>query len=295
MQSMDIHTARTILQLRPNSDSSEIKKQYHKLALKFHPDKNKRPDAHQKFLEVNEAYKFLVENESSNKSYVREYDEILLDLIKLTYQNGKFNDDLFRFVKSIMDNYSKLSQSSLNDIPPDIIIKCYKFINQNRELLGIPQSVIDILNSIVKNGENTENVHIVTPSLLDMYESNILKLDYNGNIYLIPLWHSELAFDIDGKDEELEITCVPDLPEHMSLDNDNNLHVYVRTGIQSLLDKESFVVDLQIKTIEINVSNLKITRHQTVTHKRSGIPRIDEGDMYNNENRGDIMIHVELY
>jgi len=194
-----------------------------------------------------------------------------------------------------MNNCPKFSQSSLSDIPPDIIVKCYKFINQNRELLGIPQNVINIINSIIKNGENTDNVHIITPSLLDMYESNVLKLDYYGSIYLIPLWHSDLAFDIDGKDEELEITCAPNLPEHMSLDNDNNLHVYVRTGIQSLLDKESFTIDLQIKTIEIDVSDLKITRHQTVTHKGIGIPRIDESDIYNNENKGDIMIHVELY
>jgi len=83
-----LHTARTILQLQPNSDGSEIKKQYHKLALKFHPDKNKHPDANQKFQEVNEAYQFLIKNESSDQPSLREYDEILLDLINLTCSNS---------------------------------------------------------------------------------------------------------------------------------------------------------------------------------------------------------------
>ena len=295
MQSMDIHTARTILQLQPNSDAAEIKRQYHKLALKFHPDKNKHPDANQKFQEVNEAYQFLIKNKVSDIPCVREYDEILLDLINLTYNNGNFNDDLFRSIKRIMDNYSKFSQASLSDIPVEIVIKCYKFLNQNRELLGIPQHVMNIINTIVKNGENTKNVQIVTPSLTDVYESNVLRLDYGGNLYLIPLWHSELSFDIEGKNEELEITCAPNLPEHMSLDNDNNLHIYIRTGIQSLLDKESFAIDLQVKTVDIEISSLKITRHQTVTHKGVGIPRIDENNIYNNENKGDIMIHIELY
>ena len=128
-----------------------------------------------------------------------------------------------------------------------------------------------------------------------MYDSNVLRLNYDNNIYLIPLWHSELFFDIDGENKELEITCAPNLPEHMSLDIDNNLHVNLRTKVHGLFDKESLSIDLDILRVELKVSQLRITRHQTIMFKNIGIPRIDENDMYNNENKGDIMIHVELY
>jgi molecular chaperone DnaJ len=37
----------------------KITKAYRKLALKYHPDKNKEDDAQEKFREINEAYECL--------------------------------------------------------------------------------------------------------------------------------------------------------------------------------------------------------------------------------------------
>lgn len=49
-----------ILEISENSTLSDIKKAYRKLAKKYHPDINKSANAHEKFVEISEAYEFLV-------------------------------------------------------------------------------------------------------------------------------------------------------------------------------------------------------------------------------------------
>ncbi len=48
-----------ILGVKKTADASEIKKAYRKLALEFHPDKNKSKEAEEKFKEINQAYEIL--------------------------------------------------------------------------------------------------------------------------------------------------------------------------------------------------------------------------------------------
>ncbi|TFV93174.1 J domain-containing protein [Algoriphagus kandeliae] len=60
-----------ILGVNQNATQEEIKKAYRKLVLEWHPDKNPSPEAHDKFIEINEAY--LVLSDSAKRSV---YDQL---------------------------------------------------------------------------------------------------------------------------------------------------------------------------------------------------------------------------
>ena len=56
---MNVLKARSLLDLPDNFDETALKKNYRSFAKLYHPDKNKEPDANEKFLEINQAYEFL--------------------------------------------------------------------------------------------------------------------------------------------------------------------------------------------------------------------------------------------
>ncbi len=60
-----------VLGVSKNASAAEIKAAYRKQALKWHPDRNKSPEAEQKFKEINKAYEVL--SDSKKKSVYDQY------------------------------------------------------------------------------------------------------------------------------------------------------------------------------------------------------------------------------
>jgi len=57
-----------VLNVDRNATKEEIKNKFRKLALQFHPDRNKDAGAEEKFKEISEAYAVLSDDEKKKKN-----------------------------------------------------------------------------------------------------------------------------------------------------------------------------------------------------------------------------------
>ncbi|XP_013872416.1 dnaJ homolog subfamily B member 9 [Austrofundulus limnaeus] len=82
-----------ILGVPRDATERQIKKAFHKLALKYHPDRNKDPDAEAKFREIAEAYETLSDDRKR-----REYDQFGHGASSGEgYREGGGSDDHYNF------------------------------------------------------------------------------------------------------------------------------------------------------------------------------------------------------
>ena len=81
-----------ILNVKKNSTPEEIKKSYRKLAMKYHPDKNKEPSAEEKFKKMSMAYDILSDKEKREK-----YDNFGLDGLNAMNSGGHGVDPFSMF------------------------------------------------------------------------------------------------------------------------------------------------------------------------------------------------------
>lgn len=102
-----------ILGLSLNVSKEEIKKAYRKLALEFHPDRNKSADAHEKFIEINEAYLILYDDEARAK-YDNEYNYHFLNQ-KEECSDFNYSNERYREPENTNKREARFNDDDLND------------------------------------------------------------------------------------------------------------------------------------------------------------------------------------
>lgn len=110
-----------ILGISPSATKEEIKKAYRKLALQYHPDKNKSPDAHDRFIEINEAY-LLIYDEEARAKYDKEFiaNQKKEPAAKSATKEEEFEDfdlnDWSKKAKKQAEQYSQMSYESFYNL-----------------------------------------------------------------------------------------------------------------------------------------------------------------------------------
>ena len=314
---MNYCEAHTILGLPELFDEKQLKHNYYMKALKYHPDKNNDVDAKKNFQEVLEAYNYLREHtffknnkegedgekekegngekEKEGKNGEKEEGEdnennvSYLNILE-NFMRGRIDKNIDISILSVINNNTELSLKLLNQFPKNVLLSLHKFVNQYSDILHINSAIVEELDKLINVHTKEDHIVILNPTLDNLLNDDIYKLVLNNETYYIPLWHHELIYEISGN--SLIVQCEPVLPDHIELDQYNNIYIKLSVNISSIIETTHINVNIGNKVYEIPVCELYIRKNQRYTIKKKGLSLINTNDIYNINERTNIYVDI---
>ena len=292
-----------------------LKKQYRKMALQHHPDKcGNTPESNVKFQQIHEAYEVLqreikhdknLYSENNTSEYnTAEYNTaespdanyVYIDILQLFMKSvlhGKYNDIILHIVNQIVLGCKQVSAHIFDNVDKENCMRIYQFLSLNRLMFHLSNELLDTIREIVVKKYDNVHVYKLNPSIDDILDNNIYKLYVNDTLFLVPLWHNEVYFDCSGC--EIIVICQPQLEEHITIDDDNNIHVEAKVMITDIINMLTSNTPVMVKIgkqeLTIPVNELFIKRQQYYTLQNQGISHI-KTELEDITDKSDIIINV---
>ena len=288
---MDLTEACTKLGLTVPFSEKELKRAYYKEALKYHPDKNNSINSKEKFQKIYESYAFLSDYIDSHKEFTKDasYNNIFKQFIYSVMGNDA---NIEVIIKLLTKKYENIQRKIIHNIDKSTLLKIHEYLKEYGEDIGVSKELRDYVNKIVQEKINIEEYYILNPTLLDLQDDVLYKLELEKTFY-VPLWHEEIEFDKDDSNTVI-IKCVPELPEHMYIDEDNDIHVNVKLKLEDVFKKNVITIFVGKKVFDIPVKKLYIKELQMYYFKGSGISKLNRNDIYDCSKKSDVIVHIAL-
>ena len=294
---MNFNKACSILQINSTFSEIDLKKAYRIMALKHHPDKNpnNQKESEEKFKEIQESYEYLnnyLQYNKEKKDIKLDYNSIFSDFLSSFFNNG--SPEVNNIVNSILRDGENASIKLFEKLDKDKAIKIFEFINTYQHILYVSKETVDKLKEIINQKIENDNMIILNPSLEDLLNDNIYVLTFEEEKYFIPLWHDEIYYKNKKNNNDIVVKCIPELPDNISLDNNNNLIINVTFSISEILNKEYITYNIGNISYDINVTKLHVKSIQQYLIKGKGISLIQSNDIYDNTKKGNVIFQIHL-
>ena len=267
-----------------------LKKKYHKLALKNHPDKNgNTTESNDKFKLIKESYEFLkreIEHlnpeDFDNKKEDEPSSSLYFEILQI-------------FMRSmIVMGCKKISLKLFDNLDKDMSVGVYVFLSKYRFVLHLSEENLEEIRKIVIQKYGNVEIYKLNPSITDLLNNNVYKLYVDEQLYLVPLWFNELYFD--GSGNEIIVLCEPELDKNVKIDDDNNIYIEIQYLSQEVnlfetLTNNNVTFNLGDKEFSIQLSNLFMRKEQFYRIKNEGLSKVND-DIYNVTEKADIIVKI---
>jgi hypothetical protein len=213
-----------------------------------------------------------------------------------TVFEGKYNELLTKIVNDIITAGKRTSVKLFDDLDKDTAFNIYTFLSNNRSVLHLSQEILDVIREIVVKKYDNVEVYKLNPSINDLINNNLYKLYVNDELYLVPLWHNESYFD--GSGCEIMVICEPELPNGITIDDDNNICIETEISAYNqladdIMDNGFVGIEIGERKINIPLSHLYMKREQYYRIKNEGLSKIRK-DIYDVSEKTDIIVKILL-
>lgn len=292
---MDLARACEILDIVPPFDMKRLKQKYHKAALQHHPDRSSDTNSSAIFQEIGSAYTFLSmwldAEHTAPPSF--DYGSILDKFIcALGEKRHISKDEMNTLLDDLIHGCRSLSLKAFKDTDKDTAVKLFGYIVRYSELLGLDEGTILLMREIVREKMSDDQLVILNPSIDNLLKDELYPLEHNGEMFYVPLWHDEISFDLSGA--LLVVKCIPEVDDHIHVDEQNVLQVNVSTQCSKVFEDGCINVQLGDKMFHIPGHEIQIKPLQTYTIRSVGIACIDTHEPYNASKKADIVFNITL-
>jgi len=287
-----------------------VKRQYRKKALKYHPDKNPGDESAQAiFQELNEAYQYMMqiydrpdifrEDESDSGQGSNEstgYVGILLSFLKSTIHRDFLDNSQSRIFYMIVNKIASSCEGKavelMERLDKEVLLKIQELLKKHQDVFHFSDHFLVLVEEVIRKKTVMDERIILYTFIEDLLSDNVYRMMVGVNIYYIPLWAHELVYDNGGYD--IYIECVPILPDNMSIDSDNNLHIILDYKIADIWGQDMVQVNIGNRGFSFDPSLLKLSPDNRVVLAKQGLAKLNTKNVYDVSKRADIHLHIQL-
>jgi hypothetical protein len=204
----------------------------------------------------------------------------------------------------LMNKCETLTSAMFNHMDRESLLFIHNLIVKYSTILEISSDRLTSIHQIIKKKLQENDIIIIQPTISELFDkNNIQVIEHEKKIYYVPLWHTEIYYNLNNFDDEngetpkreLVVKCIPSLPDHVYIDEINNIYMDVRTRVETLFNQTKLTVAITDSiSFDIPVHTLEFKTHQTITLKKCGIPMINTENMYDVSEKMNVIIHLEI-